>query len=96
MRRRGSRRREHVRLRLGALFAEQVAPARRRLSCFPPGGDRVETFPSGIASKDSPAGEMRIVAKLADPAWSRPLRSAPNGRTFRRSCRQAATTRWRV
>lgn len=51
-----------------------VALAQRRLFYFPPDGRRVETFPVGVAvaGMDSPLGETRVVAKLADPAWYPP------------------------
>lgn len=51
-----------------------VALAQRRLFYFPPSGGRVETFPVGVAvaGMDSPLGETRVVAKIANPAWYPP------------------------
>ncbi len=51
-----------------------VALAERRLFYFPAGGGSVETFPIGVAvdGLDTPAGETRIAAKIAGPAWYPP------------------------
>src|SRR5260370_10042089 len=45
-----------------------------RLFYFPPGGDRVETFPLGLGviGRKTPLGGTRVVAKEANPAWYPP------------------------
>ncbi|HEX3535307.1 MAG TPA: L,D-transpeptidase family protein, partial [Stellaceae bacterium] len=48
--------------------------AQWRLFYFPPGGDRVETFPItiGFIGKNTPVGATRIVSKEPNPTWYPP------------------------
>ena len=48
--------------------------AQWRLFYFPPGGDRVETFPItiGFVGKNTPLGVTRIVSKEPNPTWYPP------------------------
>src|SRR5205807_3234828 len=48
--------------------------AQWRLFYFPPGGDRVETFPItvGFVGKNTPIGVTRIVSKEPSPTWYPP------------------------
>ena len=48
--------------------------AQYRLFYFPPGGDRVETFPVGLGQigKKTPLGATRVVRKEANPTWYPP------------------------
>jgi L,D-transpeptidase ErfK/SrfK len=48
--------------------------AQYRLFYFPPGGDRVETFPVGLGQigKTTPLGVTRVVRKEANPTWYPP------------------------